>query len=420
MTRVVSEKAPFSLAGGLPAADVQYLETLARETWDCIASLVHPGTGLPFDKNDFSIKHTSVSNIGIYAAVLAGAVEMGFLSLKEAEARAVRLMDGVEKLRSWRGFCQSWNEIDTLAPSPHDTWISILDTGNMAAGLTALKHAFPALSARVGKYVDAMEWSAFYEPETGTLCGGYNMATSSFNREWKLTLLGSDSRLASLFAIGTGQADPRHWGTLTRDLETRHGHSYLTPGWQGGGLFMQYISGLFIDDRGTLMGRSAAAFACAQMAHARATSSPVWGWSASDSPGGKYLGWQALVDNVVTPHASSLPLSHFPAPCVANLRKLEELGARRPSSVNGKDRRFGFRDAIDLSTKEVTSSYLILDQGMLFLSIVNALKDGAIIRWVAQDPAVRKGRELISEYRPENIDLAAFWDEVRAMPGKPS
>jgi hypothetical protein len=178
---------------------------------------------------------------------------------------------------------------------------------------------------------------------------------------------------------------------------------------------MQYVSGLFVDERGPL-GRNAASFACAQMAHARVTGSPVWGWSASDSPSGQYLGWQGIKDNVLTPHASALPLSHFPDLCVANLRKLEDLGVRRPLSVNGTDRAFGFRDAIDLSAKQVTSTYLVWDQGMLFLSIVNALKDGAVIRCIGQDPAVRRGRELIPDYR--DVDLAAFWDEIRALPGR--
>src|SRR5262245_36305538 len=121
----------YSLADELSAADKQYLADLARDTWACIDALAHPATAMPYDSNDFSITRTSVTNIGMYAAALVAAVEMGFLPRAEAVAKAAKLIESVEKLKSWNGFCQSWNEVDTLKPSPQDTWISILDTGNM-------------------------------------------------------------------------------------------------------------------------------------------------------------------------------------------------------------------------------------------------------------------------------------------------
>ncbi len=412
---IAPAQAHASLARELSAQDKQYLLTLARHTWDNILWLVHPESGLPYDKNLWELKQTSVTNIGLYAADLIGAVELGFITREEAVARADKMMDGLEKFKHWNGFCQSWNHVETYEPSPHDTWISVLDSGNLAGGLLALKHAFPELKDRAGRYVDAMDWSKFYNRKTHVLYGGYNMAAHQMNENWKLTLLGSDSRLASLLAIGSGKADPAHWQTLSRDMETRYGLDYLVPGWQGGGLFMQYISGLFVDDRATLMGLAAARFAYAQMFHARVIQSPVWGWSASDSPDGTYLGWQALKDSVVTPHASSLPLSFFPKECVANLKKLEEMGARADFVVDGQSRPFGFRDALDLGTNQVTRTYLILDQSMLFLSIVNALKDGVIWRYAARDPIIQKGRELIPDYRAENLDYGAFWKYIQSL-----
>ncbi|HOW28519.1 MAG TPA: glucoamylase family protein [Elusimicrobiota bacterium] len=395
--------------------DRKYLIQLARDTWECIDSLSHPATGLPYDNNNREAQNTSVSNIGVYAASLAGAMEMRFITREDALSRAGKLMDGLEKFKHWNGFCQSWNNIETFEPSRDDAWISVLDSGNLAGGLLVIKGAFPEMSARIGRYLDAMDWGKFYEPSTKVLYGGYNMATGVMNKEWKLTLLGSDSRLASFIAIGKGQAEPAHWDTLSRDMETRYGLDYLVPGWQGGGLFMQFISGIFVDDRATLMGTSAARFAYAQIHHAKVIGSPVWGWSASDTPNDGYLGWQAIKDRVVTPHASALPLAFFPKESVANLRTLEGLGVRAPMIVDGKSRHLGFRDSIDLSSNQVTRTYLVLDQSMLFLSLVNALTDGVIWKYAALDPLVQNARRLIPDYRDARTDDDSFWREIRSF-----
>jgi hypothetical protein len=408
-----------SRAGRLPADDRAYLQRLAKDTWDSLDWMVHPVSGLPYDNNRRELKNTSVSNIGLYAAALAGAVEMGFISRQEGAERLARLMDSLEKFVHWNGLTQSWNNVETLRPSPDDTWISILDSGNLAGGLLVAKHAFDKEAGeRIGRYLDAMDWSKFYDEEKNEFYGGYNMATGQMNYDWKQTFLGSDSRLVSLIAIGTGKLPPKHWDALSREMEERYGLRYYMPGWQGGGLFMQFISGIFIDDRGTPLGAAAARFAYAQIFHAKAIQSPVWGWSASDSPSDGYLGWQALKDRVVTPHASALPLSWFPKECVANLRKLEALGLRADLVADGKSRAFGFRDSIDLSTSRVTGTILTLDQGMLFLSIVNALKDGALWKHAAKDPIVVRGRALVRDYAAENVDVPGFWRELDALRAK--
>jgi hypothetical protein len=158
------------------------------------------------------------------------------------------------------------------------------------------------------------------------------------------------------------------------------------PGWQGGGLFMQYINGLWLDDRHTLMGQSAQNFAFAQMQHG----SP-WGWSASDSPSGEYIGWGKLRDEIVTPHACVLALQDFPAEVVANLRTLEKMGARKKG--------LGFVDAIDVKTGKIADNFLVLDQSMLFLSLANYLHDNCVRQWFQRDPAVQRGRQLIRDYR---------------------
>ena len=52
-------------------------------------------------------------------------------------------------------------------------------------------------------------------------------------------------------------------------MEKKYGLKYFKPGWQGGGLFMQFICGIFLDETATKLGYSEANFAFAQMLHAR-------------------------------------------------------------------------------------------------------------------------------------------------------
>jgi len=376
----------------------RYLETLARDTWRCIDDMVHEKTGLPYDSSRRG-ENTSSSNIGLYLTDVVAAEEMGFISRKEARRRLSQTLQSVKKLEMSKGFSQCWNSVATLKPGTNDTWISLLDSGNMAAGPVVVGQAFPELRSECRQILDKQDWAAFYDQKRNLLVGGYDVAAGKFNPGWTVCLLGADSRLASFFAISHGGVPPASWNQLSRNLEERHHTKYLVPGWQGGGLFMQFINGLWLDDSDTLMGMSAENFAYAQIRHARAHDYPVWGWSASDSPGGKYVGWGALRDEIVTPHASVLAIERFPKAVLANLRKLEEMGAR--------DDRFGFYDAIDVKTGEHSNSFLVLDQSMLFLSLVNFLRDGVVRKWFQADPDVQRARRMIADY-----NRTAYGDNV--------
>jgi hypothetical protein len=388
--RRAMEVAGFRSTAPATTADLKYLRRLALDTWRCIDRMIEPTTGMPYD-NWKRGEFTSVSNIGLYLTDIIAAKEMGFISRPDAERRIGKTLDAVKKLKTWHGFQQCWNSVKTLQPATHDPWVSILDSGNLAGGLITVGEAFPTFRDDCRKWVAAMDWGAFYDPNRKLLLGGFNTQTGKFNPNWHLSLLGADSRLAYVLGIASGKVPAESWSALDRGTEERHYVRYLVPGWQGGGLFMQYINGLWLDERATMMGQSAANFACAQIIHATASELPAWGWSASDSPSGEYLGWGNLRDEIVTPHASSLAIQDFPREVVANLRALEELGARHP--------RFGFYDAVDIKTGNVATNFLILDQSMLFLSLANHLRDDCVRKHFQADPLVRGGRQLIADYR---------------------
>ncbi len=330
-------------------------------------------------------------NIGVYLSDIVAAEEMGFIKHHDAEQRIEKTLASLAKLKTWYGFRQSWNEVETLNPGTNDVWISILDSGNLVGGLVTVGQAFPRFEKQCGELVMAMDWAAFYNSDKKLLCGGYNTQTEKFNRNWNLPFIGSDSRMASFFAIATGKVPADSWNALSREMEERHLAEFLLPGWErGGGIFEQYLPGIWLDEMATFMGQSAANFAYAQIRQAQLGNYPVWGWSASDSPEDGYLGMGALKDNIVTPHASVLAIRDYPQQVLKNLHALDKLGAR--------SKKYGYVDAIDFKMGKCTEAFLMLDQSMLFLSLANFLKDGVINKHFESSPLVKNGRQLIDDY----------------------
>jgi hypothetical protein len=383
----------------LDPADEAYLRELAADTWACIAHFVAPETGLPFDTSKRG-EFTSVSNIGYYVACCGVAAKMGLVDTEEAAQRVNRVLNSYESFEHWKGFSQSWNSVRTLKPSPSDTMISLLDSANMVAGFVVAGQALPQTRARVDAALAKLDWSAFYDPEDGRLFGGYDLARGKIDPGWHIGDYAGDGRMAAFWAIAVGAAPAESWGRLSRRTESHYGFAILQPAWMGGGLFMQVQDGLFLEERGTLAGKSASDFAYVQMIYANANDLPAWGWSACTAPDGRYLGWGGMESQVVTPHATGMAVMYYPHKAVACLRKLDAMGARVPFRENGKTYRFGFRDSVNLETTEVSDLYLPpLDQAMLFFALANVLEDGIVQQLFASHPTAAKGIALIPEYQ---------------------
>ena len=380
----------FSLAlsnGSVPIdADRQYLTELARDTWHCISDMECPDSGLPYD-NSTKGEYTSVSNTGIYLTSILCAEQLGFIQPNEASQRLHRTLNSVTRLKTWYGFQQSWNSVKTLQPNSGDTAVSVLDSANLCAGLLSTARLQPDCAATAMRLFKAHDWWRFYDRKQATLLGGLDTASGVMNPKWHLDALGTDATLAQFFAIATNAAPLAYWKGLRRDTISWEGENILWPGWDGGGLFMQFISGIWLDLNGTELGQSEAAFARAQIKHMTSVHSPVWGWSACNNPEGGYLGWGALRDTVVTPHASALTISLTPHESIQNLHELERLGVRSPSN--------GFYDAYDWKSKRVAKVFLTLDQGMLLISLTNFLKNDAIHIGFQTAPVVQRGRQLL-------------------------
>lgn len=392
----------------LEPADQAYLWELASNTWACIAHFVHPTTGLPYDSSDRD-PMTSASNIGLYLASLVAARDLGFLTYSEAVARAGAVLDSLEALSTWKGFRQCWHSVEDLSPATNDTMISLVDSANLAMGMLVAAHGFDSLECRFRQLVNDMQWEVFYDPEAGLLRGGYDLAKNVFPSNWYVDLLASDARSAAFLAVALGGVPLDAWLNLKRDLKERFHVNFYGPGREGGGLFMQYLPGIFLPEQGTCLGRSAANLAYADIIHARQIGAPVWGWSSCCDPQGGYLGWGSLRDEVVSPHASVLAIEDFAREVLGNLLRLRQMKADREWTEGTNSFCFGFRDSINWETGEVADRYLILDQCMLFLALANYLDRDLIRRYLLAEPRIARTLEKLPEFAaridPETISI---------------
>lgn len=398
---------------GVTAADIAYLRALMKETWHYMDSYVSQETGLPYDSNE-ARDTTNTTNVGLYLAALSMAYRLGYIAEADALARARKILDSLDRYQHWHRLYGNWldPEGENWNAKPGESNIS--DYNKLPAGLVVLRQTFPSLRERCTAFLDEIPWEKFHEPGTDKMCYAFDVTEKRvFSPVYFYR--GEDKILGHFLAIASGKVPLSTWDRHSLEEEEREGYRYYLYGWDGGGLFMQFICGLFLDDRGTPQGRSSATFAWAQIVRGHRIGSPVWGWSACVAPSGPYLGMGALVDPIVTPHASALAIHLFPREVIDNLKRLETFGLREPFVVNGRPERYGFRDAVNWVTGEVTDKYLVLDQAMLFLSLVNFCEDGLLWKTFGGDPMIANGKKLIAEYRDAPAKRDAETAYIRSL-----
>jgi Putative glucoamylase len=343
---------------------------------------------------------TSTTNIGLYMTDVAAAVDLGLESRTSAVAKLAKTIDSVEQLPKWHGFPQTWNHVVSRTAFADDQCISSVDEANLAAGLVVLRRRFPVLAARATALLDAMDWSWFYDSSVGLLYGcRYPDGSAS---TWHYDFLAADSRLAYVIGIGTGELPVSAWSNLNRVTEAPRcaADSHFGPGWTGGGLFMQFLPGIFVPEAGTVLGDSARHFAADQICYAAQIHAPAWGWSATSLPpnGRDYCGYGCQHDEVLVPHASILAADDVtPVSLEQNLEALQAIGARPPVSDGASMRDFGFAASVNWQTHEVNTAYLVLDQSMAFLSLANR-QNGKTRKAFAADPIGSTAISLIPDY----------------------
>ncbi|MBI9020957.1 MAG: hypothetical protein JEZ10_06865 [Verrucomicrobia bacterium] len=417
---------------GISETDAMYLDCVYRDTFACLDYFTEKTTGIPYDVNNGNLE-SSISNIGLYMASVAVAGKTGVITEDEALKKLNVTFTSLEKIQKWRGFPVTWVNAQTgqLAYGPKFSYAD--HNGNLVSSLLVVAGLYPdEFDKRVEEYIAPMDFASCYDPAVGKIKGGYDLAQDDFDIEqpygsWYYDLLASDTRHFTLLGIAREQIPAECWRQLNRstvhsdplDREVSEllakatpRETFYWPGMTGGGLFMQYLPGIFLQEKELPMGRSARTMARGEIELARAAGYfPLWGISACETPDGDgYLGWASLQKTVVTPHASVLAIEDFPEETVANLRTLEAEGMRPEPMIDGQIRKFGFTDSYDTVSGNKSKHYLSLDQGMLFLSLANYLHDD-IVRQAFQKTELGEKVTSLEE------DLEARQDEENSKSG---
>ncbi len=361
-------------------------------------------------------------------------------TLRGHEQRCQRVLDLVDRFR------QSLTAGDPAAAAPWAEELAkrITSTAAAARGLAV---SFEEIARLADVEVAGADFSFLYDPERHLLHIGYNVDAEKLDDN-HYDLLASEARLASLIGIAKRDLPLRHWLHLGRPLADVAGRATLMS-WSG--TTFEYLMPNLLMRRyhDTLLEQSCHAAVAAQVAYARRMEVP---WGVSESGFGRVdaagtfqyraFGVPELAldrgqeeDLVIAPYASVMALDYRPSEVLENLERFEQLGALGPH---------GLYEALDYTPArrplerdfKLVSSYMAHHQGMILVSLANALSGDAMVRRFHADPRIATVELLLQERvpalvpvvdrterelpRPDPVDLAAVEMPWQAPVDSPS
>jgi cyclic beta-1,2-glucan synthetase len=284
--------------------------------------------------------------------------------------------------------------------------------------------ALQQLAQRLDSFAQAMEFGFLYDAKRRLFHIGFRPGDAALDASY-YDLLASESRLTSFVAIAKGDVPRRHWTALGRPFIDVAGQPALLS-WSGS-MFEYLMPSLVMDEPdGGLLQRMVRAAVQAQQAFGSETRTP-WGVSESAYFGQDHtlafqyspFGVPRLAlrrtppeDRVIAPYASVLALLADPAAALANLRRLEGLGARGA---------YGFIEALDYTEARMTakgepqlvSTFMAHHQGMSLVALCALLAEtpgelGDSPRgWFSRAPLAEAHASLLHERLPREIVLQA-------------
>ncbi len=372
-----------------------------------------PADNVQIDPNKGISHRTSLTSIGLYLVSLLAAEKLRLLPAAEAARRIGETLSTLEALPKWEGHLYSQYDTRTLEPLP-PRLVSSADSGLLAVCLTvcaqglrvllpALPESFHDLSFRADALADGINFTALFDKDAGLFWSGVHPDQPNENRSHD-TLLASEARLLSFYAIMTGQVPLRHWYRLGRPrVRTRRGQSLLSCN----GSLSEYLSPLLFHPSvpGTLLTSALKAALREQQAY---RPGGVYGVSESGyhafDPELYYLheafGLPSLAlrsdppTGVIAPYASVLALPLDLRRGFQNLLRLETMGMEGP---------MGFFEAADFSQKQkhggfqIVRSHTSRHQGMILVTLCNLLCDQYIVRLFSDLPKAQAYRLLLQE-----------------------
>ncbi len=403
----------------LDSGEREFLLRRAAEIWryfreNCTAASHHlPPDNVQLSPPASGADRTSPTNIAMALAGALSALELGIASETETLTLCGNILDTIGRLPKWKGHLYNWYDTKTLAPLD-PAYVSTVDSGNLAAALTACAagfaaHGANALAKRARETAAAMDFRALYDEKRRLFRIGLLPGESAPAQSW-YDLLESEERLTAYFTIASGQTEHRHWRQLSRAQVGYRGRRGMVS-WSGS-LFEYLMPELFLPlYRGSHLWESAR-FAVYVQRRRTFGAKKLWGISesafyafdATDHYRYKAHGCAPLAlcrdrngESVVSPYSSYLSLCAAPHAAVENLRRMAEAGLSGP---------YGLWEAVDFTSSRTGGGPVCVrcvmahHLGMSLCAIANALCGGVLRRWFLDDPAMAAYTGLLQEKIP--------------------
>jgi cyclic beta-1,2-glucan synthetase len=278
----------------------------------------------------------------------------------------------------------------------------------------ALRERLLALGERSRALAFAMDFGFLFNRERRLLSIGYQYEDSKLDDSC-YDLLASEARLTSLFAIAKGDLPSEHWFRLGRPVTSVRGQAALVS-WSGS-MFEYLMPPIVMHERqGGILNQSDNLSIDGQIAYAKGKGIP---WGVSESAynardrelnyqytnfGVPSLGLKRDIgaNVVIAPYATMLASQFKPREAVANLKKLQGLGALGI---------YGYYDAVDFTesripegkTCAVVQNYMAHHQGMSITAIGNAVLNGLLRDRFHADPVIEAAELLLQEKAPRDF-----------------
>ncbi len=402
-------------------------------------------------------RRTSPTNIGMGLLATLAAHDLEFITTDTLADRIEHTLDTCEGLERHEGHLLNWYDTESLAPlRPY--YVSTVDSGNLVTSLVTLASGLDRISAeppertrldalaeRTRRFADEMRFGFLYDSNRQLFSIGYRLADSEGPGRLDASyydLLASEARLASFFAIARGDVPQRHWFRLGRSAVSVSGAPTLLS-WSA--TMFEYLMPCLLmrSFPGTLLETTYRRVVTRQIQYGNQRGVP-WGISESaynvvdraDNYQYKAFGVPGLGlkrgladDLVVAPYATALTLPIRPQAAVKNLVRLSQAGA---------EGRFGYYESIDYTPRKtyepgepsdaiasdgvIVRTFMAHHQGMILLSITNALCNDVMVERFHADSRVQATELLLQERVPPQAatEPPRPADESRALWTAPS
>ncbi len=380
------------------------LEYIAQKTWRYfIDSHKVEYNFLPPDnfdeREDFSYAlRTSPTDIGMSLVSCFCAYKLNLIGKEQASEYIHDTLLSVQKLEKWKGNLYNWYDIKTLAPLP-PRFVSFVDSGNFLCSMLLIEELVGDIDKDLyNKIINETDLSTFYDEERGLAFNGYNDTEKHFVGHYDL--VASESSITYLLAIALGHFPWKTWKNLSHRTYYYAGNTLAS--WTGGAFEYLLCPQFFNYQKGTLYFDSALSSVKGQIKYCSEKNLHAFGISESlfgafeDNGDYKYKAFgvpnYALSNSgettVLSPYSALLSLPFATASVEAVISYYISIGAV------GK---YGLFDAIDKTPVRV---YMAHHQGMIMLSLLNALKDNCAVKTLASRPFIKATDLLLS--RPKN------------------